>query len=179
MEPNVRIIRPGESSPPSLKGLEEISRFLDSRFVIPGTKIRFGFDPLLSLFPVFGDLFTFLISAMLIYKMKQHGASREVVIKMMLNSTLDAVIGAVPLIGTVFDVFYRVRGGDKEPAGTGLGLSICRGLIEAHGGQIEALPGPGGRGTTIAFWLPMHPLPAIADGGDEDEREPEGGGAQP
>jgi two-component system sensor histidine kinase KdpD len=80
---------------------------------------------------------------------------------------------------TVFDVFYRVRGGDKEPAGTGLGLSICRGLIEAHGGQIEALPGPGGRGTTIAFWLPVHPLPAIADGGDEDEREPEGGGAQP
>ena len=78
---------------------------------------------------------------------------------------------------TVFDVFYRVRGGDKEPAGTGLGLSICRGLIEAHGGQIEALPGPGGRGATIAFWLLVHPLPAIADGGDEDEREPEGGGA--
>ena len=72
---------------------------------------------------------------------------------------------------TVFDVFYRVRAGDKQAAGTGLGLSICRGLIEAHGGRIEALPGPGGRGTTIAFWLPVHPLPAIADGGDDDERE--------
>jgi two-component system sensor histidine kinase KdpD len=79
---------------------------------------------------------------------------------------------------TVFDVFYRVRAGDKQPAGTGLGLSICRGLVEAHGGQIEALPGPGGRGTTIAFWLPVHPLPAIADGGDDDERE-EGGGIRP
>ena len=76
---------------------------------------------------------------------------------------------------TVFDVFYRVRAGDKQAAGTGLGLSICRGLIEAHGGQIEALPGPGGRGTTIVFWLPVQPLPAIADGGDDDERE-EGGG---
>jgi len=80
---------------------------------------------------------------------------------------------------TVFDVFYRIRAGDKQAAGTGLGLSICRGLIEAHGGQIEALPGPGRRGTTIAFWLPVHPLPAIADGGDEDERELEGGGARP
>jgi two-component system sensor histidine kinase KdpD len=76
---------------------------------------------------------------------------------------------------TVFDVFYRVRAGDKQAAGTGLGLSICRGLIEAHGGQIEALPGPGGRGTMIVFWLRVQPLPAIADGGDDDERE-EGGG---
>ena len=79
----------------------------------------------------------------------------------------------------VFDVFYRVRAGDKQAAGTGLGLSICRGLIEAHGGRIEALPGPGRRGTTIAFWLPVQPLPAIAEGGDDDEREPEGGGPRP
>jgi two-component system sensor histidine kinase KdpD len=71
---------------------------------------------------------------------------------------------------TVFDVFYRVRAGDKQAAGTGLGLSICRGLIEAHGGRIEALPGPGGRGTTIAFWLPVQPVPAIA-GSDDDEPE--------
>jgi two-component system sensor histidine kinase KdpD len=75
---------------------------------------------------------------------------------------------------TVFDMFYRVRAADKQPAGTGLGLSICRGLIEAHGGRIEALPGPGGHGATIAFWLPVDPLPAI-EGGD-DEREPKGGG---
>jgi two-component system, OmpR family, sensor histidine kinase KdpD len=80
---------------------------------------------------------------------------------------------------TVFDVFYRVRAGDKQAAGTGLGLSICRGLIEAHGGRIEALPGQGRRGTTIAFWLPVHRVPAIADSGDEDEREPEGRGPRP
>jgi two-component system, OmpR family, sensor histidine kinase KdpD len=80
---------------------------------------------------------------------------------------------------SVFDVFSRVRAGDKQAAGTGLGLSICRGLIGAHGGQIEALPGPGGRGTTIAFWLPAHPVPAIADGGDDDEGEAEGGGPRP
>jgi two-component system sensor histidine kinase KdpD len=76
---------------------------------------------------------------------------------------------------TVFDVFYRVRAGDQQAAGTGLGLSICRGLIEAHGGRIEALPGPGGLGTTIAFWLPVERMPAIADGADEEEREPASG----
>jgi hypothetical protein len=39
--------------------------------------------------------------------MHTHGASRKVVIKMMINATLDAMIGAIPIIGTVFDIFYR------------------------------------------------------------------------
>lgn len=90
-----------------LKWVEKISKTLDSRFVIPGTSIKFGIDPILSLFPVFGDILTFLISAVLIHHMHQHGASRKVVIKMVMNSTLDAIIGAIPLVGTVFDVFYR------------------------------------------------------------------------
>lgn len=108
MEPNVRILDSrGRDRGQSLKWVEEISRYLDSKFVIPGTKVRFGLDPLLSLFPVVGDLFTFLISGALIYTMHQHGASRKVVIKMLMNSTLDAIIGAIPLVGTVFDVFYR------------------------------------------------------------------------
>jgi hypothetical protein len=111
MDPTIRIIRPNSGkqtvSNTSLKLVEDIARFLDSRFIIPGTNIRYGLDPILSLFPVVGDLVTFLISGALIYTMHNHGASRKVVIKMLLNSTLDAVIGAVPIVGTVFDVFYR------------------------------------------------------------------------
>lgn len=90
-----------------LKWIERFSKVLDSKFSVPGTKIRFGIDPILSLFPVFGDLLTFMLSGVLIYTMHQHGASRNVVIKMVLNSTLDAIIGSIPLVGTVFDVFYR------------------------------------------------------------------------
>jgi hypothetical protein len=111
MEPTIRIIRPTTKKQalpsPSLKLVEEVARFLDSSFVIPGTKIRFGFDPIMSLIPVLGDFITFLISAGLIYTMYNQGASRKVVIKMVLNSTLDAIIGAIPGVGTIFDVFYR------------------------------------------------------------------------
>jgi hypothetical protein len=92
MDSNVRIIRPGERGGDSLRWVEQVSKYLDSNFLIPGTNIRFGLDPILSFFPVVGDLFTFLISGVLIYTMHQHGASRKVVIKMLLNSTLDAVI---------------------------------------------------------------------------------------
>lgn len=54
----------------------------------------------------------------------------------------------------VFDLFYRVGEGDRRPTGTGLGLAIVRGFVEAHGGTVRALPGPGGGGTTIEINLP-------------------------
>ena len=114
MEPNVRVVydpkRGGtRSGPPDLQSFERIAKLLDSKFEIPGTGIRFGLDPLLSLMPVLGDLVTLIISSMLIYTMHNHGASRKVVVKMMLNAGLDTVIGAIPLVGTVFDVFYRAN----------------------------------------------------------------------
>ncbi|HEY2622912.1 MAG TPA: ATP-binding protein, partial [Dyella sp.] len=59
----------------------------------------------------------------------------------------------------IFDMFYSVSRGDRAPQGTGLGLAICRGMIGAHGGSVEALPGDG-IGTTIRITLP---LPAPPD----------------
>src|SRR5688572_14095612 len=117
--------------------VERMARWMDSRFVIPGTNIRFGIDPLLSLFPVFGDLFTYILSGALIYTMHNQGASRNVVIKMILNSTLDAIIGTIPLVGTIFDIFYRANDrnvkllkehyfeGKHQGSGTGLLIVIA------------------------------------------------------
>jgi two-component system sensor histidine kinase KdpD len=57
----------------------------------------------------------------------------------------------------VFDMFYRVAGGDRQRAGTGLGLAICKGLVEAMGGTIRAETGwPDGTGTRIVMALPLH-----------------------
>jgi two-component system, OmpR family, sensor histidine kinase KdpD len=58
----------------------------------------------------------------------------------------------------IFDMFYSVARGDRAPQGTGLGLAICRGMIGAHGGSVEALPGDG-PGTTIRINLPLPPPP--------------------
>lgn len=59
----------------------------------------------------------------------------------------------------IFDMFYSVSRGDRAPQSTGLGLAICRGMIGAHGGSVEALPGDG-VGTIIRISLP---LPAPPD----------------
>lgn len=113
MEPNVRVVydpkKGSAGHPPSMASFERIAKLLDSKFEIPGTGIRFGLDPILSLLPFLGDLVTFVISSMLVYTMRNHGASRKVVVKMMLNVGLDTIIGAIPLVGTVFDVFYRAN----------------------------------------------------------------------
>lgn len=45
----------------------------------------------------------------------------------------------------IFDMFYRVRAGDGDSKGTGLGLAIARGILDAHGGSIVALPRADGR----------------------------------
>lgn len=92
---------------PDIAWVQRLAQWMDSRFLIPGTNIRFGLDPIFSLVPVMGDLITYIISGALIYTMHNQGASRKVVIKMILNSTLDTVIGVIPVVGTIFDIFYR------------------------------------------------------------------------
>jgi two-component system sensor histidine kinase KdpD len=54
----------------------------------------------------------------------------------------------------VFDKFYRVHR-PEGVSGTGLGLSICKGIVEAHGGTIQAENRPGG-GTILRIRLPMN-----------------------
>jgi len=54
-----------------------------------------------------------------------------------------------------------VERGDRGKQGTGLGLTIVQGIVGAHMGRVEALPGLDGRGTTIRLTLPLgEPPPA-------------------
>ena len=56
----------------------------------------------------------------------------------------------------IFNKFYRIRLPAYRVHGTGLGLSICKGIIEAHGGEITAENRPGG-GTIMKITLPAPP----------------------
>lgn len=62
----------------------------------------------------------------------------------------------------VFDPFYRVSKQDTK-SGTGLGLSICRGIIRAHGGEVEADSAADGKGALFRLRLPQRQsYPAVA-----------------
>lgn len=92
-----------------LRWVERTSRLMDNQFRLPGTSFRFGLDPIINFVPILGDLSGFLISAALVLTMAQHGASRKVVILMVLNVLLDAAIGAIPLIGWIFDFTFKAN----------------------------------------------------------------------
>ncbi|MBL8998884.1 MAG: hypothetical protein JNL44_16350 [Gemmatimonadetes bacterium] len=67
-------------------------------------------------------------------------------------------------LGQVFERFWR-GAPDSHPGGAGLGLAICRGIVELHGGRIEALNRTGG-GAVFRFTLPVALPLALADAGE-------------
>ncbi|WP_083322553.1 DUF4112 domain-containing protein [Hymenobacter lapidarius] len=90
-----------------LRWVERIARLMDSQFRLPGTRFRFGLDPLLGLVPVVGDLSSLAVSVALLMTMLRHGASGAVVVRMAFNILLDTVIGAIPMLGNIFDFAYK------------------------------------------------------------------------
>lgn len=90
-----------------LRWVERVARLMDSQFQLPGTRFRFGLDPLLGLLPIVGDLSSTAVSVALLLTMLRHGASGAVVVRMALNILIDTVVGVIPVIGNVFDFAYK------------------------------------------------------------------------
>jgi hypothetical protein len=84
-----------------------VSRLLDTIFAVPGTRIRFGLEPIIGLVPILGDQVTSLMSAALLCRSVQHRLPKIALIRMSLNILINGVIGMVPLIGDVFVLWYK------------------------------------------------------------------------
>ena len=84
-----------------------LTRMLDSAARIPGTKIRFGLDPLLGVIPGLGDVAGAALSGYLVLLAQRLGAPRAVVLRMLANVAADTVGGTVPVLGDVFDVAFK------------------------------------------------------------------------
>ena len=94
---------------PKLKWVDRASHLMDEQFRLPGTDFRFGLDPILNFIPIAGNLGGFAVSTVLLLTMAKHGVSRKVLILMTLNVILDSTIGAIPLIGNIFDFAYKAN----------------------------------------------------------------------
>lgn len=97
----------GTYQPPQLERLRTVSRLLDSAFVIPGTRYRFGFDALIGLVPGLGDAVSAIFSGYIILQASHLGAPKSVVTRMIGNVALDTLVGWVPVLGDLFDVAWK------------------------------------------------------------------------
>lgn len=96
----------------SLKNLQRIRRIanlLDTAIGIPGTKFRIGLDPILGLIPGGGDLITASISAYMIYLAARFGLKKEEIGKMIFNVGIETVAGSVPIVGDIFDAYFKAN----------------------------------------------------------------------
>jgi hypothetical protein len=90
-----------------LNRLKRLSRFMDGGWGIPGTKIRFGADSVLGLVPGGGDLVGMVISLYVVVKAYEMGVPNNILLKMAGNVAVDTGLGAVPVLGDLFDVFFK------------------------------------------------------------------------
>jgi hypothetical protein len=89
------------------QSLRRIARLLDSQFSIGN--FRFGLDPILGLVPGLGDFISLTMSGGFLALAAKHGASRKLLILMALNVLFDAVIGSIPILGQIFDFFFKAN----------------------------------------------------------------------
>lgn len=89
------------------KRVEAMEALLEGLFVIPGTNFRVGLDALLSVLPVGGTVVAGAFGSWLAWEARNLGMPKSAYWRMAGNIAFDTALGAIPVVGTVSDVFFR------------------------------------------------------------------------
>lgn len=95
--------------PRPAKMTRAFSYVLDDLIQVPGTKIRVGVDPLLSLVPWAGTAVGTAFGGVVLVDALRLRAPMPVIARMVGNSILDWLLGLVPFVGALFDIGFRAN----------------------------------------------------------------------
>ena len=90
------------------RGLRRLARFMDSSIRLPGG-YRIGWDGIIGLVPGIGDVVGLGVSAWIVFGAARLGASRATLARMAGNVALESVVGAVPVLGDLFDFAFKAN----------------------------------------------------------------------
>lgn len=93
----------------SLLRLRKFSRLLDNAIGIPGTSFRIGLDPILGLLPGAGDFVGTALSAYIVIEAARLGVPRSALGRMVFNILVESVVGALPVLGDLFDFAWKAN----------------------------------------------------------------------
>ena len=102
-----------DSSDDELLQLRKLARLLDSAIPLPGG-YRIGLDGIIGLIPGVGDALTASAAAYIVIRAAQMGASTATLVRMIFNVLLELVVGAVPVIGDLFDFAWKANNRNIE-----------------------------------------------------------------
>ena len=88
--------------------INRLSRLMDTAIPLPGG-YRIGWDGIIGLIPGIGDVAGMLVSLYIVAGARRSGASGATLIRMLLNVGIEAFIGAVPIIGDLFDLAFKAN----------------------------------------------------------------------
>src|SRR5919109_1944850 len=89
------------------KGLERLGWLMDDLFRIPVLGWRFGLDALIGLIPGLGDTSTALVSFYILAAAVRYRVPKITLLRMGLNIGIDYVVGSLPIVGVLFDAWWK------------------------------------------------------------------------
>ena len=89
------------------QSLDQLSRWMDGLFRIPGVGWRFGLDAIVGLIPGVGDLATTLVSFYILTSAVRYRVPKITLLRMGLNLGIDYVVGSLPVVGDLFDAWWK------------------------------------------------------------------------
>lgn len=90
-----------------LRRMRGLARLMDTALRIPGTGFSFGVDSLIGLVPGVGDFAGAAISLYIVNEARRLGVPNDKLLKMLVNICFDAAAGSIPLVGDLFDVYFK------------------------------------------------------------------------
>jgi len=87
--------------------LTRLSWLMDDLIRIPGLGWSFGLDALVGLIPGFGDTATSLASFYILASAVRYRVPKVTLLRMGLNIGIDYVVGSFPLVGDLFDAWWK------------------------------------------------------------------------
>lgn len=93
----------------AIRRMRTVARLFDDAIRVPGTDYRIGIDPILGALPVAGDVVSAGFSLYIVLESARLGVSFSTLLKMVANVAIDATVGSVPVLGTVFDSFWKAN----------------------------------------------------------------------
>ncbi len=98
----------GQAESASARELRRLAWLLDESVPLPGG-YRIGLDGIVGLIPGIGDAAGLAASSYILLRARHFGVPRIVMTRMLGNVLLDFVVGAIPVLGDLFDFGFKAN----------------------------------------------------------------------